>query len=470
MPIVPVSPIASTATQIGQAVEAAPQTIADQNAKLTKTQADTAEDQQRLKNAPALGAETAADAQNKTIGANFDGIKQYAQILRSSPAAATSPLVQNALKQRFGAMGLEVPMKPDGSGIDVDAMERLATPQPTWTDLGADDLKKWEQQPESVRRAKFPDAPEAWLSKPVMAPMTAAGEQQIYGNITQQLDAVGKGLLKPQAFLSVVKSARERLKAGEMSTAGVDQYLNPEGTDLADGLKEQIVGEKTDSDIQHYRDLGIHMENEDAVKKGLAAEHMREFDKNYGLNVKKLTLSERAESVKESNMARVASQGAERLAQGWQGIQLRQQEFGLNMNRMQQADAYNKFKAFDGDFKTMQSQLETNKRAIQAALNLHPNVPLDPKGDLMQSTMKLEQTLYGTPAQGNTPAIPGLAAQVDAMRTQFVQQPATTVTQIGGNPAKVTSDGSKVTRSKSKSGKAIFSTDGGNSWSYGNGP
>lgn len=441
MPIVPVSPIQSTASKIGEAIQAAPQTAADQTAKLAKTQADTAEDQQRKAAAPALGASTIADAQNKTIGSNVEGLKQYAQILRSSPAAASSPLVQAALKQRFGALGLEVPMKPDGSGVDVDAMEALASPQPMWTELGADDLKKWEQQPESVRRAKFPDAPEAWLSKPVTVPMTAAGEQQIYTNLTQQLDAVGKGALQPSAFLSVAKSARERLKHAEMSTAGVDQYLNPDGTDLADGLKDQIVGEKTNSDIQHYRDLGIHYQDEDALKTALNKEHMREFDKNYGLNARKVTVDEKREQDQAANMARVASQGADRLAQGWQAIQLRQQEFGLNANRLQQADAFNKFKAYDGDFKTMSGQLETNKRAIQTAANL--GHPVKPDSDLFQSTVKLQQILDGTPGDGANPPVPGLRAQVDAMRTQFVQQPAADLSAIGGHPAKVTDDGHK---------------------------
>src|SRR6185437_14705787 len=119
------------------------------------------------------------------------------------------------------------------------------------------------------------------------------------------------------------------------------------------------------------------------------AEHMREFNKNYGLNAEKMTLAQRREQAYEANLARVAAQGAERLAQGWQNITLRQNEFSLNANKFQQAAAINTFRTYDTDFRAMTQQLETNKRAIQAAINA--GKPPPPDSDLMQSTMQLQQ-------------------------------------------------------------------------------
>lgn len=474
MPVVPVSPVGSPAALLGDAIVNAPQTAADQTAKLAKTQADTAksqadlaEDTERKNEVPAIGAATIADAQGKTLASNLGSVKQYAQILRANPAAANSPLIRAALAPFFKALGTEIPMTADGSGIDVDAMERLATPQPSWSDLTADQLKAWEQQPESVRRAKFPDAPESWLAKPVTVPMTATSEQDLYDGphgINAQIDQVGKGLLQPTALLSSIKAARARLAAAEMSTAAVDQYLSPDGTDLSDSLKQEIVGAKVDADIQHYRDLGLHYQDDDKLRAELQAEHMREFDKNYALNAGKLTLAQRHEQAYEANLARVAQQGADRLSQGWQNITLRQNEFSLNANKFAQSSAISMFRSYDQDFQKMVAQLETNKRAIQTAINA--GHPPKPDSDLMKSTEQLQQTLYGTPAQGNQPATPGLAAQVDFLRSRIQQLPAAQVTQTGGNPATVTHDGSKPS-SPALPPDARVSPDGKQYWSGG---
>lgn len=436
VPIVPVSPVPSQATQIGQAIDQAPQYNADKAAKLATAKATTAdagattaEAEARTAAAPALGQQTIADAQTKTMGSNLAGLKQYAEILRATPGAQNSPLIKAALDSRFKALGLTVPMMADGSGIDVAAMEQLASPQPHWSELGADDLKKWENQPSSVRRAKFPDAPEEWLSKAVMQPMTPVEEQSIYHGIDAQIDQVGKGVIKPPAFLASVKSARARLQAAEMSTAGVDQYLNDDGTDLAPSLVDQIVGSKTEEDIQHYRDLGIHMADEDSLRKSLATEHKREFDKNYIIATKKVDLQ-------AQNMARLAQQGAERIQQGWANVQARQQSIGLTGTRLQMEAARNYFQAYDGDFKSLQTQLESNKRAIQSAANL--GHPVKPDSDLFTSTAHLQEQINA------------LEPQVNAARNMYVQQPATTVQQISGHPSTVTGGGAPPAPAGSK--------------------
>jgi hypothetical protein len=429
------SPVPPQSALIADAAAKAPLTAATQQADLTGAQAKTAQNKADIAAAPAQGEAATAQAQAQGLGANMSALKQYSQILRSSPQARTNPLIQAALAKPFAAMGLQIPKAPDG-GIDVEAIDKLTNPQPSWADLPADDLKKWEQQPSDVRRAKFPDAPEEWLAKPVSTPMTPVEETALYNRIDTNIAAAGKGQLGPQALLPEIKSARARLQSAEMSTMGVDQYLSEDGQHLAPALIDQVTGQQVETQIKRYRDLGIHMQDEDALKKKLQDEKKREFDQNYKISQARVSLEGRKLDLQAQNMARIAQQGAERLQQGWQGISLRQQEFGLNASKFQQAQSAAQFRAFDTDFRSMTQQLETNKRAIQTAIN--SGHPPKPDSDLMQSTTQLQQTLYGTPGDGTQPAVPGLAAQVDAMRSQFFQQPATAFTLSSGQPSRVT--------------------------------
>lgn len=280
-------------TQAAEAAAAAPQDVADKQAKLAESQ--TAKLESDLK------GQQANDA--------------ILSRLAAVPGIEKSPYGQKALTERLKTLGVEVPKNELGQ-IDMKAIQAMITPP----------MKPWEQWTPAEKNAVAgedpklrslpPDAPEAARTMPANVPITEKGIEALMKPVQTAEAAIGKGTGNMQGLQAAAISAYKTLSSRGADTSVVDSYLNPEHTALSDDFKTQQAGQLVDAQIDKMHKLGIYQADENKWREQQIAEKKREFD-NLGANQKARL------SVEESRMNQQASLAAQRLTLARENLQAR---------------------------------------------------------------------------------------------------------------------------------------------------
>lgn len=467
-PVTPYAPtvVASPGQLVGEAVSQAPLNAAKMRGEQATAEADAAEAQSR-KNLVPLNADLAkaqaqaqiAGAQNDValaptrlntarteaatadLKANMGTIGQYAQLFSSTPGLAENPAALEMLKPIFQKLGLSVPMGPHG--IDVEAMVKMThPPQVPWEETSADELKKWQQQPPEVRRAHFPPptdpqalaAYEAWVSKPAIIPMTDTTLRGMETHREALMHDLGKGEGSPASLLALLRSQREQLLQADMSPAAIDEMLSDDKKELADYLKVDLAGKKTEAQIQHYKDLGINMAAIARWKDAVLKENVRKFDKTY-------VQKDRIIADNERKMMEKFAMDQQRLSLAASNLALRATSVRNSSDRNELSRFKLEIDQLESKRKNMATQYYQNLRSMGNMLR-----PPAVDSQIMQQTELLKNNLFGyEDASGNH--VPGINEQLDTAMNAFKQNPGAVLQMMGGGtpvnngpPQQVTKD------------------------------
>lgn len=398
------SPIGSPGTALAEQLVAAPEIRARREATVAQDQAVKAQSDA-----------AATDAHTKQLQVLIRGAQ-------ASPEFAESPLFRQAVENHLKSVGMAVPLGPDGH-VDVKALERFTSPIKPYAEWTAKEIADARALPPELRHLP-PDAPESLKTSPAVVPITPVAESKIYTDLDSMLKTAGSAKLPKNVLLANIQSARQRLATAGLSTAPVDVYLNADGTDLSDMMKEQIASDYAQSEMTKMDRLGIAAVDRAQVQNRLLQERMREFDQKQNLAERKFTLSERREQADEANKASLAAKRTADVQQGWQRVQAEVTNAMTNKNRLAQATANQRLQAFAKLWQDAVNQRDANLRSLQNAVTQRgKNAPLNP--ELVNQTSALDDL------------IKQIGPEYAALQAQVTGQPARDYTLVTGSPSTV---------------------------------
>ena len=412
-----------------------------------------------------------------------DGMKQVQEILdqgRNSPAFRASP----GFKQRLSAIqqqfGLNLPTEVDDKGvpqIDVDALiQKPGTDIDTYTPDQRENLLQFP--PEQRKLVAGPSysssggqkATDAFFSAPVVPkPLTQGRDIEIQKEIQKNTERLEQNLMTPGEFKQFITSIIPETHAAGYSGLHVEGYLDPNG----DFMKGVITRSVT-AQIARYEAMGISIKDKDALAKGLAAEHKREFDLNYkqkgdiararlDLQAQGQALRAQTASASAGNVARRLDMDQQRLGLARDSFYWRQQ-YQLSGGLKDAAGAAEKQLA---DARALASQYTARNQPVPEALmkQIDPNYGIDP--DDPNATPPDNLATRAGRLQDYVIQAKSAMGQTGAQTVQGITQHKTQSDNPRYNVSGSTGGGSSnVIHAKSKSGKPIVSNDGGKSWSY----
>lgn len=280
------STVAPPAVQGAQAAAAAPQNVADAQAKLATTKSITAEEPSKQEADIATNQAATAQARQQKQTIALSNLARAANM----PNIGNSPGGLKLLKTAADAAGLEIPKTINGLP-DIDAIKQMtATPVKNFSELSTAEYKDQQARP-PADRTNFPGAPKDWMSRAAVTPLTEKQKEYYHTPVVkaEALFASGKGNAYNMAQNLASALLTERavdLQHGE-DTSDVDHMLKlddkgqPVLTNGKPSLSEDYLRQKAadvaQADVDKARALGLHWASQDNAVKKREDERVREW-------------------------------------------------------------------------------------------------------------------------------------------------------------------------------------------------
>lgn len=334
-PVPSYSVVPPVAMQLAQAYQQAP--------------VQAAEDQAKIAQAKATAATAMPDAQAKQLQSDQAIMARLAPIISAGTGPLPSTLTAT-ISPVLKRLGFDMPLDEQGQPDRAKLLEILAPAKP-WAQWSDDDVKKALAIDPKFRRLPA-DAPPEMKTHPTQVTMTSVEENQLYERLAANERRLGQAGYTPEMFLSDVQSAKKRLEDAGMSTAALDPYLSKDGTQLNESIRDHYIGGKTQSEIDHLTQLGIHLASEDTYRTDSLGERRREFDE--GLKFKR----EEADKKYKIELQRV-NNANNNLAARWASIQNSRDRLDLENNQYARTIYKNIIDEAGSDLDKARSQMRT---------------------------------------------------------------------------------------------------------------
>lgn len=203
------------------------------------------------------------------------------------------------------------------------------------------------------------DGADPFWTQPAFFSFNKGAQEHLQTEVSQKVDALGKGTVQPGEFMRFVRANYAHMKAMGIDA---DQYLTDE-------FKHNTAGAMAAAQINKLEALGVHMSNRDALLVAATDEKAREFDeKNIttrrGQDITK-SLGQGKLAIAQQNartaMGRlqVAQQNANtavsRLDQGERRLDIAAQQLQINKGRFQESVFKDAFQGLDRDYTQAQN-------------------------------------------------------------------------------------------------------------------
>jgi hypothetical protein len=270
------------------------------------------------------------------------------------------------------------------------------------------------------------------------APLPAGTETAIISGFNKQLTELSSGKLNPVQFAADVRG-QSRILARVYGDDAVNNWLSQ------DFLTAKLPA-YAQAQVDKLQALGISIRDADQLKKDIQAEKIREF------NVTE-TRKTKEDQLRAQESAAKLQQAQQRLDQRYTALQIQMKSLANTTDFRRLAATHTLAQGVQSEYEKTEAQYDSVLKTYQSTLNA-PN---------------------GTPSEELTNQLTSLRSRLDAMKPDLEYWNTlteTSATKLLGNTIgqPVTSVTTQPTatrlQSTSKSGKPIFSTDGGKTWQY----
>jgi hypothetical protein len=384
-----------------------------------------------------------AHAQAATSSADDAMLGRVTQGLMANPALANAPALKGVLGGIFQRRGLSTPLNADGS-IDVDTISKMAHPPAVWGqgEFSPDKIKEWMTEPTEVRaplKGSVIGAPDWFFSSAAKAPLTATGETAIYKQVNDTMAHLAEGKGTAGDLLTAVQSARNRLQASGVSTAGLDVFLSDDGTKLSPNIMQQLSSDYATAKINQIEALTGVAVNREAMSEKFIKRRMAELDSSDVRADKKINLEDRRLTLQMQT-------AHDNLAARWASINNTDNFHKFMEGRVggsQLPLLKAQYQAVVSEYDKAQATLNANKRAIANGAD---------SADLLDTTTTANNTIRD------------LGPQVELLRSKILSLPATATQNITGNNTKVTHSDNKPPAQKTYNKGDIYTDPEGVKW------